>query len=76
MTCEKCRRYIEAEDSRKQARRLVMARADRTPEYEIVLCRECAEAVLAFVYRRSADAGGGQAGEAGLDEIWDEIRFR
>lgn len=55
MTCEKCRRYIEAEDSRKQARRLVMARADRTPEYEIVLFRECAEAVLEFIYKRSAD---------------------
>lgn len=32
-----------------------MADMDRTPEYEMLLCRQCAELVLDFVYRRLSD---------------------
>ena len=56
MRCERCRRRIDRAALRGRGwRRLVMAAMDRTPEYEMLLCRQCAELVLDFVYRRQSD---------------------
>lgn len=66
MRCERCRRRMKPEEW-SAWRRVQLTDMERNPEYELLLCPDCAKKTLDFVYRREREEP---------PEIWDEIRFR